>query len=306
MIRKLKLQASLLFVRILLLIPEAVILGVLQSVSRLVFVLRPAYQRIVGRNLELAYPGYKPDFERRIFDGIHKNMAFLVYDTLRLSIIDRKWLEDHCVLEDPQGFINLRAKYGDVGALFCSAHLNSFEVLPSYLSMHFRTIAVIVREHSSEWLNDLMEYCRTNNDVESIPRTGGLRRMVKRLKAGKNVGLLFDQNVVRKDGIFVPWFGKPAATTVALGFAALQTRCPIIICAIRRTEDRRYLVRIKDLEYYDILEDNSLSNEQKMEQITMRSVTAMEKYILDDPENWFWMHRRWKTRPEGDTEKFYQ
>jgi KDO2-lipid IV(A) lauroyltransferase len=304
-IRKIKLNASLILVRILLLIPEAVFLFFLRSLSQLVFSLRPAYKQIVKKNLALAFPEYDSQFEQRIFDGIHSNMAFLVYDTLRLSVVDRKWLVEHCVLEDPEGFINLRKKYGEVGALFCSAHLNSFEVLPSYLSMHFRTTAVIVREHASEWLNDLMEYCRTNNDVESIPRTGGLRRMVKRLKAGKNVGLLFDQNVVRKDGIFVPWFGKPAATTVALGFAALQTRCPIVICAIKRTADRRYLVRIKDLEYLDILENPVLSNEEKMEQITLRSVQAMEQYILDDVENWFWMHRRWKTRPEGETAKFY-
>ena len=129
--------------------------------------------------------------------------------------------------------------------------------------------------------------------------------MLRLLKRGQDVGILFDQNVTRSNALFIDWFGKPAATTKAVAHAALKTRAPVFIIALIVIETDRYFYECINCDCSDIYDNEDLSKTEKLVLITTRMVRHYEDLIRKYPESWFWMHRRWKTVAEGDSEDFY-
>ena len=129
--------------------------------------------------------------------------------------------------------------------------------------------------------------------------------MVRLLKSGMDVGVLFDQNITRNHALFVDWFGRPAATTKALALAALKTEAPIFVVALIQKDVDRNFYECGECNCSDIYSNTVLSKNEKLLQITESLVRRYESLILKNPESWFWMHRRWKTAPEGNAEDFY-
>ena len=120
------------------------------------------------------------------------------------------------------------------------------------------------------------------------------------------VGVLFDQNVTRNRAVFVNWFGIPAATTKAVGMAVLRCRPHVLVAGLISTGHDRYEMHCTELNFDVLCENSSASEEEKIRRITEEVVVEYEKLILQYPQGWFWMHRRWKTRPtEEDKEDFY-
>ena len=303
--KRIKVNLIKIAISVVLLIPENLLVLILSRLFELVYWFRPNYHVIIVKNLKLAFPELDDTTLLGLRKAHNRSLAYLIIDTFRLCAHSFDRILADLVINEPERVELIKQKYAGRGILFLSAHLGSFELLPGFLANVFGKLGIIVRQHSTEVVNTLLEDIRTVTNVESIPRSGALRKMVKYLRANQNFGLLFDQNVVRKDALFVPWFNKQAATTVAVGVAALKSRCPIVMCAVQRTIDRKFIFTVQELEYYDILDDAALNEDQKMEQITLRCVTVVEEYIRQDPAAWFWLHRRWKTRPEGEPELFY-
>lgn len=119
--------------------------------------------------------------------------------------------------------------------------------------------------------------------------------MLSHMSKGRNVGVLFDQNVKRNQAIFVDWFQKPAATTVAISVLALKFHCPIYVLAVENLPDDRYRINMIFEDYHDIYDNPETDNKQKAYLVTERASNAFQQLILKAPEQWFWFHRRWKT-----------
>ena len=127
-------------------------------------------------------------------------------------------------------------------------------------------------------------------------RTGALVAL-RTLRRGGLLGIVADQNT-RKDHVFVEFFGRPAAATAAPAFLALKTGAPILPCYLRRTGPRRLTLhvepRIPVVQSGDFERDVLLT--------TQRCAAELERMVRQYPDNWFWIHRRWKTQPpEGWT-----
>jgi KDO2-lipid IV(A) lauroyltransferase len=120
-----------------------------------------------------------------------------------------------------------------------------------------------------------------------------------------SAAILFDQNVTRNHAVFVNWFGVPAATTRSVALAALRTGAPIYVASIRYEGSDRYYVDAAECEYSDVYRKEELSNDDKVVIITQRLADQYCEMIRKFPEGWFWMHRRWKTRPEPEAAKVY-
>jgi KDO2-lipid IV(A) lauroyltransferase len=134
-----------------------------------------------------------------------------------------------------------------------------------------------------------------------IDRRGAFKAMVATLSSGMSVAVLFDQNVTRNHAVFVDWFGFPAATTKSVALAALRTEAPIFVASIRYCGSDRYRVEAEECECSDIYKNDALSTEEKVFEVTQRLASKYCEMIREFPEGWFWLHRRWKTRPaQGD------
>jgi KDO2-lipid IV(A) lauroyltransferase len=120
-----------------------------------------------------------------------------------------------------------------------------------------------------------------------------------------SAAILFDQNVTRNHAVFVEWFGLPAATTRSVALAALRTGVPIFVASIRYIREDRYYVDAAECYYEDVQRDERMSSDEKVFVITQRVTDMYCEMIRKFPEGWFWMHRRWKTRPDPGAAKVY-
>jgi Kdo2-lipid IVA lauroyltransferase/acyltransferase len=178
---------------------------------------------------------------------------------------------------------------GGRGMVLLTAHLGNWELLAASHVLCGWPLSVMVRPLDSPLLDGIVERLRLRSGVELIAKRRGFQDALDALRRGRMVGILLDQNASRREGVFVPFFGTPASTSRGLALIALRSGAPVLPAFIRRLPGGRHVVEVgpciaapagRDVVAY-----------------TAAFNRALEAAIRRAPEQWFWMHRRWKTRP---------
>jgi len=287
--------------RIIDYIPHSIRVAVLTVVYWTLVTLSSRYRKIAYRNIGQVFPDLDASGKRALLFASARPFARMVSDLLRISSIDASWFEEHVVIERLDELRSIVAKQP---VLYLGGHIGSFDLMIAAFGKFVQSINFIVRESQSPAVEEWSTRVRTRFGNGVIPRSGGLRKILSQLIKGRSVGFLFDQNVTRNNAVFVDWFGRLAATTVAPGLVAEKMRCPVIILSSRYEGSDRYTIRWQQLDH-NIIYDNALSVGEVRKKVTSEAVKALEKIIREQPEDWFWLHRRWKTSPEGTQEDFY-
>jgi KDO2-lipid IV(A) lauroyltransferase len=154
---------------------------------------------------------------------------------------------------------------------------------------------VVVRPLDNPYLDREVSRLREQYGNFLINKTNGMRDILKTLASGNAVGILLDQNVKAKEGVFVDFFGRPACTNKGLALMAGRTKAPVIPAFIHRVGPDRHEILIGD--EMPLIETGD--KEADIIANTQAYTKAIEDFINDYPDQWFWMHRRWKTKP-GD------
>jgi Kdo2-lipid IVA lauroyltransferase/acyltransferase len=265
------------------------------------------FERVSLTNLKLAFPEKTEAWRRQVFSATPNAMARLLVDFLRLDKLDQNWVQSHVKFPAFSELEKLRAVNPDKGIILATGHLGSFELLAhSFVSYSKRPVGLVVRDFKNPRIDNWWYAKREANGNRTIPREGAYKRIIYNLKHGIDVGILFDQNVRNQHAVFVDWFGRPAATTRAIGLAALQTGAPVVVISISNLDDDQYQINAVHCDYNDIIGDSQMDKEDKVQAITQRVSDEFCKMIKDRPEEWFWMHRRWKTTPPGQPENLYE
>jgi KDO2-lipid IV(A) lauroyltransferase len=179
------------------------------------------------------------------------------------------------------------------GVLFVSGHVGNWELLARRVALAGLPASTIAKE-SSDWrLTRLVERFRTQGHVQSIWRgqQGAAKRMLRVLKSGGILGFLIDQDTAVQS-IFVRFFGHPAATPRAAADLALKTGAAVVVGFCQRKEDGRYQLSMKE-----ILPKQTGGVESDVVALTQDLTAEIESAIRRTPEQWVWMHRRWKSQP---------
>jgi KDO2-lipid IV(A) lauroyltransferase len=184
------------------------------------------------------------------------------------------------------------------GMLIATGHLGSFELLAHYAALIGYPMSFVVRNSKMPHFDKWWRSKREANGNHVISRRGAFREVVQRLEDQQNVGILFDQNVRQSHAVFVDWFGVPAATTKTVALAALRTRCMVGVASVSYTGDERYQISFEEFDFAELYVDTQLTNEEKVLEITRTLSECYQEMIKRSPHEWFWMHRRWRTRPE--------
>jgi KDO2-lipid IV(A) lauroyltransferase len=280
------------------LLPHRLCVALFGSLWRLAFVLIPRLKRTVDVNLRIAFPDQD---ERWRADMVRKNaveMGRLLADTVRLPSLDAEWVRSHVSIPALERYGNVASQRG---VLIATGHLGSFELLGHSMGLWGYPLAAVARRFKSSRLDSWWTGLRQASGNRIIDRTGAFREMVRTISEGTSVAVLFDQNVKINHAIFVDWFGKPAATTRAFALAAIKTQAPVFVASMIYCGNDRYRVESVECDFSALYRDNAISDADKVEQVT-RTYCEM---IRSFPQGWFWMHRRWKTRPPGDTTRVY-
>lgn len=251
--------------------------------------------RIARRNVEIAFPD-KPLAEReQIIHRSIREFARLIVDAARLPLLDDAWIRDQIEFPNRELFERLHRE-GKTGCIIATGHLGSFELLAHSAAIMGFPLSFIVRDFTIPKLDKWWRSIREAKGNTVISRRGAYRQMVRDLKSGRDVGILFDQNVTRNRAVFVDFFGRPAATTRALGLAAASVQCPVVVSCVQYLGRDRYRICCEEIETHDLY-TGAISRDDVVRTVTERASRVFEGMVRERPEAWFWMHRRWRTTP---------
>jgi len=241
-------------------------------------------------NLRLAFPNRTEEERHRLARGSFQHLGLLFVELCGLLTrpLDR-FLERVSV----EGLEHLKAVMTKHGrALVLSAHLGNWELLAAASRLSDYALAVIVRPLDVGWLNALAEQLRCKAGVQLIDKRGAARPVLAALAQGRMVAILLDQNTARREGVFVPFFGQPASTSRAMAVLALRTGTPVVPIFARREPGARHRVVI-----HPPLEPSANFGSGAVVELTARCTAVIEAAIRETPEQWLWIHSRWRTRP---------
>jgi KDO2-lipid IV(A) lauroyltransferase len=178
------------------------------------------------------------------------------------------------------------------GMLLLTAHYGNWELLAASHALARFPLSVVMRPLDSPAFEPILERFRLRSGVELITKRRALTDIVDALRRRRMVGILLDQNASRREGVFVPFFGVPASTSKGMALIALRTGAPVLPVFIRRRPDGRHVVHAGA--------PVPVPSDGDVVAFTRAFNEAIEAAIRRAPEQWFWLHRRWKTRPEEE------
>ncbi len=175
------------------------------------------------------------------------------------------------------------------GILILTAHYGNWELLAAAHGLTGLPLSVVVRPLDDPILDEIADRFRRRSGAELIVKHRAVREIMQALRRGRMVGILLDQNATRAEGVFVPFFGVPASTSKGLALLALRTGDPVVPVFLRREPDGRHCM--------DVRPPLPAPADGDVRSYTAAFNEAIEAAIRRAPEQWLWMHARWRTRP---------
>ena len=264
------------------------------SIGYSVYLLHPRLRRVGMRNLQMAMPALNNRRRRKIVRGVFRTLGRQLADVCQFPSYDKKSIDQLAVYEGFEAFDAARAR--GKGVLFLTAHLGGWEIGSFMHSLHGNTMAVVVRPLDNPYLDRLVTHYRTMHGNRTFEKQQFARGLLSAMKAGETVGVLMDQNMTPPQGVFVDFFGIPACTASGIARVALRTDAAVVPAfTIWDPVLRKYRVHFEPavaLIRTGDVEADVVANTAKFTRI-------LEEFVRKYPDQWLWVHKRWKTRPEG-------
>ncbi|TET68651.1 MAG: hypothetical protein E3J45_02905 [Candidatus Zixiibacteriota bacterium] len=234
---------------------------------------------------------------RQISRESFKNIGECVVDVFRHRKLRREGIQELVKVEGLEYFDQAyRRKRGMVAI---TGHISNFELMAAYFSQSGYKVSVVGREIYDERLNRLLVENREIMGMKDIDADASPKEFIKHLREARVIGVLIDQDSRRFRGVFVNFFGRDAYTPVAPFVIAQRTNSPIVPTAIFRNRDYTYTLKVDPAIPFPDTGDE----EKDILTVVQRCTDFLERIIREHPEQWVWMHRRWRTRPEEDKDR---
>lgn len=260
------------------------------SVARLLDRLVPKLRRVARLNLSFALPALDASAREQIIDGVFRSIARLLVAIARFPSLDAGNIADWIEYEGLENY--LAAKQRGKGVLIATAHLGNWELSAFGHALMTEPMNVMVRPLDNPWIDRIVEQRRTASGNRLIFKKDAARTVLRALKDNQAVGILIDQNTSTGEGTFIRFFGKLASAGTAFAKLAHHSGAAVVPgFALWDQQRQRYVLR-----FYPPLE---ISGDVAAD--TQRIHSLFEEIIRQHPDQWLWIHRRWKTRPEGET-----
>ncbi len=288
--RKILYILLLLLHKIILLLPLRLAIAVGKFSGFLAYLFLPRYPRITKENLRKAFNNEKSIQQiNKIAVNVFCNLGMSIAEVLSMPKIKRQ-LDKRIYGVGFEKLDNALSK--GKGVIIISAHLGNWELLPLYYAAKDYPANVMARRIYYEKYDEWVKVLRENTGANIIFRDESPRKVLEVLKNNETLGIMPDQDIDSVDGVFVNFFNRPAYTPSAPVALAIKMGCPILPCFIIR-ENGRHKIVVEDpvdLVITDNKQEDIIKNTQTWSAI-------VESYIRRYPEQWVWMHRRWKTKP---------
>jgi len=252
-------------------------------------------RRVGVRNLELALPEASQAERTRILRGVYRSLGRQLVEFCRMSRYTpentRSWIRT----EGLEHYLAARARGN--GVLIVTGHLGAWELSSFYHSLMGYPMGMVIRRLDNRRLDDYVNKIRCLHGNRVLHKDDFARGLLTAMRGGETVGILMDTNMSPPQGVFVEFFGRLACTASGLARVALKTGAAVLPgFMVWEAAEQKYVLRFgPELKFTktDDLEADALA-------ATQMCAAATEEWIRRYPDQWLWIHRRWKTRPAGE------
>ena len=247
------------------------------------------------QNLRIAYPAWTESRRRKLLQQVYGNMGRLLAEFCLMRHYTAEQAERFIEYQGLEHYLDAQAE--GRGVLVLTGHLGAWELSSFYHSLAGYPMGLVIRRLDNPLVDAFVNRMRCLHGNRVIHKDDFARGLISAMHAGETVGILMDTNMTPPQGVFVPFFGLPACTASGLAKVALRTEAAVVPGFLVWDQSRsRYVLRFGErlpLARTGDAEADVLAN-------TARFTATIEDYVRQYPEQWLWMHRRWKTRPAGE------
>ncbi|HEY3104722.1 MAG TPA: lysophospholipid acyltransferase family protein [Pyrinomonadaceae bacterium] len=263
--------------------------------SRLFYSFAEKLRRTGRRNLALAFPELSPPEQARLLSGCFENLGRLLG---AFSHFEKESLETWREIIDIEGLEQLEtARAQGRGIILFTGHVGAWELTSFALSLFDQPLSFLVRRIDNPRIEALVDAARTCRGNRTIDKMFAAREMLETLRRGGTLGILVDLNTLDREAVFVDFFGIKAATTFIVAKLALRTGASIVpVFAPWDEKRRKFTLKIDEPLSFAPTGDE----EADAVRLTQLITNVVESYVRRYPDQWLWIHRRWKTRPPGE------
>lgn len=269
-------------------LPDALSLSIAQAIAQVVRLSLPRLSKVARRNLQLALPSLPPQDHAQIIRGVFDSVGRLLWVVAKISSNTSKNLHKYLQIDNLEVVTN--AYREEHGVLFATGHLGAWELSAIGFADQVRAMDVMARPLDNPLLDAWVRSIRSATGNRILSKSGMLREVLRALSENRAVGFLVDHNVISSDLCFIRFFGiETAASTVFAKLAAKTGAVVVPGYALWEEGKRRFVLR-----FYDPVPMTG-NAETDTQQIHSRLEAVIRQY----PDQWLWIHRRFKTRPDG-------
>ncbi len=260
-----------------------------QAAARLLDAAVPKLRRVGHINLTFAYPELDAIGRNRLIDGVFRTIARMLLALARFPDLNQSNIARWIGYEGLENYV--QAKQLGRGVLVATAHLGNWELSAFAHALLTEPMNIMVRPLDNPLVDELVESRRALSGNRLIYKRDGARAVLRALRQNEAVGILIDQNTAAAEGVFVDFFGKPACANSGFAKLAHHSGAPVIPgFAVWDERSRRYV-----LHFYPAV---FMTGDEQAD--TQRIHAVLESIIRRYPDQWMWIHRRWKTRPSHE------
>lgn len=274
-------------------LPFRVLVAIGNIMGRLFYYLAKERRRVGAVNLNLCFPDTSEDWREHVLREHFKMFARGFFERSILFWSSPRRIRGLIRIEGIEHFNSIKGR----AAIFLTPHFVGLDIAGSWISQQVDAVSVYSNQ-KNRYLNDLLYNKRIRfRDQKIFSRLQGLRPIIRELRSGKPFFYLPDQDQGIKDGAFIPFFGVQAATITALPRLAAMTKAAVVPCVTRLLPDGGGYV----VSFYPAWENYPTGDDIAD---TRRMNDFIEQRVLEMPEQYFWLHKRFKTRPDGGTSPY--
>lgn len=257
--------------------------------------LLPRLRRSGLRNLELAYPELPAEDRKRILRGVYRHLGWQLGEFCHMRRYTRQNTREMFRYEGLENYLAARDR--GRGVLIVTGHLGAWELSSFWHSLMGHPMTMVIRRLDNPRVDRMVNDIRCLHGNHVVHKDDFARGLLSAMKRGETVGILMDTNMTPPQGVFVPFFGVAACTASGLTRVAQRTGAAVLPgFLVWEAAERKYVLHFGP----EIPLAESGDDEQDVRENTARFTAAIEDYVRRYPDQWLWVHRRWKTRPAGD------
>jgi Kdo2-lipid IVA lauroyltransferase/acyltransferase len=276
-------------------LPPSMARGLAALVARILFAVLPKLRKTAEFNLQLAFPEWDDRRRAEVIRGMVRNLGWMAAEFARLPRYNDENIDRVVVLDGHENF--LAGQRRGKGVVYLTGHIGAWELSSFAHALYGFPLHYMARPLDNARVDELVNRYRCLSGNRPIFKNESARALLKILRDAGTVGILADQNTMPEEGVFVDFFGKSACTTTGIARVALHTDAAVVPgYAWWDTAIGKYRLRFEpavELVRTGDSEKDVLANTQKFAKV-------IEQIIRKHPEQWVWVHARWKTRPKGE------